>query len=195
VNIESRLGDKGLYITDCIDQEHLKHLSDIRDILPKKEDMHFYMSVLNRAVDKDLCEYLDTIFRNAILEYLNESQKDINDYIASLAYRINSWKTGITLYEHRDSTQYNDLKQSAGPRPSINVLAYLTDDYKDGEIFFSEVGVSIRPKSGSVVIFDSDLMHGVNAVTSGDRRTLSSNLYSIHSEDIEEFKAKGFRYL
>lgn len=167
----------------------------MQSTLDQEENMHFYVSRIDKLVDEELSGYLDIMFHNAILEYFNESQKDIADYLGSNLYRINSWKTGIKLPEHLDTIQYGDLKQSAGPRPSINVLAYLTDDYEDGEIFFSEVGVSIRPKAGSVVIFDSDLMHGVNAVKSGDRRTLSSNLYNIHSEDIEEFKANGFRYL
>jgi hypothetical protein len=165
----------------------------MKESLYQEENMHFYLSLFNIEVNKDLFEYATGMFHDAILEYFNESGKDILDYLGSDVYKINSWKTGIRLNEHVDTIQYGDLNQSAGPRPSINVLAYLTDDYEDGEIFFPEVDVSIRPKAGSVVIFDSDLMHGVNAVKSGERRTMSSNLYNIHSEDIEEFKANGWR--
>lgn len=163
--------------------------------LHQEENMHFHLSLFNVEVNKDLFAYATGMFHDAILEYFNESGKDILDYLGSDVYKINSWKTDINLPEHLDTIQYGDLEQSSGPRPSINVLAYLTEDYEDGEIFFSEVGVSIRPKAGSVVIFDSDLMHGVNAVKSGERRTMSSNLYNIHSEDIEEFKTNGFRDL
>lgn len=105
------------------------------------------------------------------------------------------WKTGITLPPHRDSVQYGDEDQSSGPRPSVNALAYLTDDYEGGEIYFPELDISIKPKAGSILLFDSDLEHGVNAVKSGVRETLSSNICSIHSNDIEAFKSEGFRIL
>lgn len=194
MNIDTRLGIKGMYITECIDQEHIKILQAIYDGLNKNEKIHFYEAILNLRSGKDIIDYLNITFRNAILEYFNESNKDISDYLASNNYNMTSWKLDVNLPPHVDSVQYGGFEQARGPRPSVNVLAYLTDDYEDGQIYFPEVDVCITPKAGSIVIFDSDLTHAVHAVKSGNRQTLSSNLYNISSPDIEEFKAIGYRY-
>jgi hypothetical protein len=191
--LESKLGDKGLYFSGCIDQKHLKDILKINNSLTKEENIHFNLSIFRYLDNKDLYEYVELVFHNAITEYLNQSQKSILDYLAFDGYKINSWKTGVSLPPHVDSIQYGVHKQSLGPRPTINVLAYLTDDYEEGEMFFPKLDISIKPKAGSVVIFDSDLIHAVNAVKSGDRITMSSNIYSIYSEDIEEFKSNSHK--
>ena len=195
MNIDTRLGTKGMYITECIDQEHIDEIKMLDQTLNKNEYIQFYESRLHSNFCEGLIDYLNITFRNAILEYFNESNKDISDYLGSNSYRVSSWKLDVALPPHVDSVQYGGFEQARGPRPSVNVLAYLTDDYEDGQIYFPEVDVCITPKAGSIVIFDSDLTHAVHAVKSGNRQTLSSNLYNIHSPDIEEFKAIGYRYL
>lgn len=188
------IGDKGLYITDCLDQEHIDQLIELDKTLTKQEMIHYYLSVFSSDQSPDLTNYLDITIREAILEYLKEFGGSLSDYLMSSDYKIAAWKIGVTMWPHVDTKRDIDYKQALGPRPSITGLSYLTDDYEGGEIIFPEFNISIKPKAGSVILFDSTLEHGVNEVKSGDRKTLAHNLQSISDHDIEEFKADGWRY-
>lgn len=194
MHIESKIGDKGLYITDCLDKEHLNQLLKLDESLTKQEMIHYYLSVFSSEQNPDLTNYLNISVRSAILEYLKEFGGDISDYLMSSDYKIATWKIGVTMWPHVDTKRDIDYKQALGPRPSITGLSYLTDDYDGGEIIFPGFNISIKPKAGSVILFNSTLEHGVNEVKSGDRKTLAHNLQSISDHDIEEFKADGWRY-
>jgi hypothetical protein len=190
----TRIGDKGLYITGCLDQDHIDQLIELDKSLTKKEMIHFHRSVFGPKENPDLINYLNISVRSAILDYLKEFGGDVSEYLMSRDYKIATWKIGVTMPPHVDAKKYIDYKQALGPRPSITGLSYLTDDYEGGEIIFPEFNISIKPKAGSVIIFDSTLEHGVNEVNSGDRKTLAHNLHSIFDHDIEEFKSVGWRY-
>jgi len=191
--IKSTLGDKGLYMVDCVDQEHLEKIFKLEKKLDSIKQLKYFRSSLQLSND-ELSTYLTTNINAAIIEYLNKTNKNKSDYVAPPSYAISHWIIGESLEAHTDNLKY-DHPDTRTPRSTINALLYLTDDYTGGEIFFPEVKKSIKPKAGSVVVFDSDLMHGVNAVKSGTRKTLESHLYSIYSEDIEEMKSGGWRTL
>lgn len=195
MNIESRLGDKGLYITDCINQEDINKILELEKALNKHkiEQIHFFRSNLHN-LENEFGAYLKSSIDAAILAYINLSNKIPSEYIVRENYNMSEWKLNKSLAPHIDSIKY-DHEDTHTPRSIINALLYLTDQYEGGEIVFPEIDVAIRPKAGSLVVFDADLQHGVNAVTSGVRKTLSSNLYSIYAEDIEEVKMLGYRYL
>lgn len=65
---------------------------------------------------------------------------------------------------HTDSHDSDD-------RPTISVVFYLNDDYEGGELHFREQGISIKPKSGDIVIFPSKapFFHESRPVTSGTK--------------------------
>jgi hypothetical protein len=195
MKIESSLGDKGLYITECLDQETLSELLEFLKPYGRRkfDQLHFFRYDFP-VPQNDFGQRIQASVNAAILEYVNGSNKNPSDYILKKSYSMSEWKLGKSLAPHIDSIKY-DHPDTHSPRSIINALLYLTDDYEDGEIVFPEIDVAIRPKAGSVVVFDSDLQHGVNAVKSGLRVTASSNLYSIHAEDIDEIKALGYRYL
>jgi predicted 2-oxoglutarate/Fe(II)-dependent dioxygenase YbiX len=195
VNIESSLGDKGLYITDCINQEAVSNILELEKKLnrPKIDQIHFFRSNIP-TLENEFGKYLKSSIDAAILAYINGSNKIPSEYIIRTAYQMSDWKLNKSLAPHIDSIKY-DHEDTQSPRSIINALLYLTDQYEGGEIVFPEINIAIKPKAGSVVVFDSDLQHGVNAVTSGVRKTLSANLYSIYAEDIEEVKILGYRYL
>jgi predicted 2-oxoglutarate/Fe(II)-dependent dioxygenase YbiX len=191
--VESNLGDKGLYILDCVDQKHIDLVCDLEQRLNPIDQLKYIRSGFTIS-DDELSIYLTKNINAAILEYINRSNKEISDYIARDSYQISSWKLGVSLAPHIDTIKY-DHEDTHTPRSAINALLYLTDDYEGGEISFPEINIAIKPKAGSVVVFDADLMHGVNAVENGMRKTLESHLYSIYSDDIEEVKAYGWRTL
>jgi predicted 2-oxoglutarate/Fe(II)-dependent dioxygenase YbiX len=191
--IESTLGDKGLYMVDCVDQEHLEKIFKLEKKLNSIKQRFCFRSSFKLSND-ELSTYLTTNINAAIIEYLNKTNKNKSDYIAPDSYAMSHWIIGERLGVHADNLKY-DHTDTHTPRSIISALLYLTDDYTGGEIFFPEVNMSIKPKAGSVLVFDSDLMHGVNAVESGTRKTLEDRLFSIYSEDVEEIKSGGWRTL
>ena len=195
MNIESSLGDKGLYITDCINQEAVSNILELEKKLnrPKINQIHFFRSNIP-TLENEFGKYLKSSIDAAILAYINGSNKIPSEYIIRTEYQMSDWKRNKSLAPHIDSIKYAHA-DTQSPRSIINALLYLTDQYEGGEIVFPEINIAIKPKAGSMVVFDSDLQHGVNAVTRGVRKTLSANLYSIYAEDIEEVKILGYRYL
>lgn len=193
MQIQSSLGDKGLYILDCVDQKHLDEILEIQSKLNSIKQLHYFRSSFTLSRD-ELSTYLKLNINAAIMEYLNKSNKNKSEYILTNCYPMSNWMLGKSLAPHIDSIKH-DHKDTHSPRAIINCLLYLTDDYDGGEIIFPDIGKAIKPKAGSVIVFDSDLKHGVNAVKSGTRKTLESNLFSIYSEDIEEVKSQGWRRL
>lgn len=56
-------------------------------------------------------------------------------------------------------------------RPTISVVMYLNDDYQGGELYFREQNVTVKAKSGDIVIFPSKhpFFHESKPVTSGTK--------------------------
>jgi hypothetical protein len=77
---------------------------------------------------------------------------------------IQRMQEGVQLTPHTD--QHTD--------PSIKYAAvlYLNDDYSDGEIFFENKGVELKPLPGSLLVFpgNEEFKHGVRHVGKGPIR-------------------------
>jgi hypothetical protein len=77
---------------------------------------------------------------------------------------IQRMQSGVELKPHTD--QHTD--------PSIRyaTILYLNDDYVDGELFFSNKGLDVRPKRGSLIVFpgNEEFDHGVRHVGDGPIR-------------------------
>lgn len=77
---------------------------------------------------------------------------------------IQRMQEGVRLTPHTD--QHTD--------PSIKYAAvlYLNDDYSDGEIFFENKGVELKPLPGSLLVFpgNEEFKHGVKHVGNGPIR-------------------------
>jgi hypothetical protein len=71
---------------------------------------------------------------------------------------------GVELKSHTD--QHTD--------PSIRYasILYLNDNYKDGELFFKNLDIELKPKPGSLLIFPGtpQYEHGVRHVGAGPIR-------------------------
>ncbi len=77
---------------------------------------------------------------------------------------IQRMQPGVELKSHTD--QHTD--------PSIRYasILYLNDNYKEGELFFKNKDLSLRPKPGSLLIFpgNEEFEHGVTHVAEGPIR-------------------------
>jgi hypothetical protein len=74
---------------------------------------------------------------------------------------------GSDLPEHIDSDHNSNLKYAT--------VIYLNDNYQGGHLFFRDLGLKIRPPIRSLLIFSSDLLHGVEKVLDGPHRYVVAN--------------------
>jgi hypothetical protein len=71
---------------------------------------------------------------------------------------------GVELKSHVD--------QDTDPSVRYATILYLNDDYSDGELFFKNFDIKLKPKPGSLLVFPGDQQHehGVKHVGSGPIR-------------------------
>jgi hypothetical protein len=99
---------------------------------------------------------------------LNQRIAKIFDFNKDLFYgRIDTIQRqyqGAPLIEHVDS--------HGDPDVLFAVIGYLNDDYTEGELHFSRLGIKLKPPAKSLIIFPDgeDYMHGVMAPGPGPLR-------------------------
>lgn len=74
---------------------------------------------------------------------------------------IQRMQPGVELKSHVD--------QDTDPSVRYSSVLYIDEEYSDGEIFFKNFNVSLKPKSGSILVFPGDKAHehGVKHVGPG----------------------------
>jgi hypothetical protein len=91
------------------------------------------------------------------------SESDDSLHLSGLA-TIQRMQPGVELKSHTD--QHTD--------PSIRyaTIVYINDDYVDGELFFKNLDLSLRPKPKTLLIFpgNEEYEHGVKEVSKGPIR-------------------------
>ena len=121
-------------------------------------------------INKNLKNCVINCFHTYISPIYNCKIKSI-DNIQYLGYPV-----GGHYIEHNDSEQIteNGWKKIA-PR-DISILFYLSDDYTGGELEFTNLGLTIKPKKGMMIAFPSyhEFAHSVHPVKSGFRDSLVS---------------------
>ena len=78
--------------------------------------------------------------------------------------------------EHNDSEDWRDGKLARVVNRDISVLFYLNDDYEGGELEFTKLGLTIKPKKGMMIAFPSyfEFSHRVHPVKFGTRYSLAT---------------------
>lgn len=94
-----------------------------------------------------------------------------------------AWK--FASYNGKQKGFYTEHRDNQGKVKHRNVSCVCMlssfDDYKGGEFHFPELGVEIRLKKGSVLFFNSNLLHGVKPVTEGERFVAVNFLFDTES--------------
>jgi hypothetical protein len=74
---------------------------------------------------------------------------------------IQRMQEGVELKAHTD--------QHTDPSIKYATILYLNDDYADGELFFPNLDIQLKPKAGTLVFFpgDEEYTHGVKHVGQG----------------------------
>ena len=86
------------------------------------------------------------------------------------------YPVGGHYIEHNDSENFEDGRWKRISPRDISILYYLNDDYTGGELEFTQLGLTIKPKRGMMIAFPSyhEFAHKVHPVKYGFRYTLVS---------------------
>jgi hypothetical protein len=198
-NIKQVLEDKGFSVDEIIDnvlvvnnfisKEELSTLTDIINSTPDEDWLIEYTTNLKRfCIQKFGRDDVDNLVAEGKFEItqgwqdknLSIIKYPISDTISTRLHKIlltadpsiefASTKTlqrmqeGVELKAHTD--QHTD--------PAINVatILYLNDEYSDGELFFVNKDLELKPKPGTLVVFPGteEFEHGVRKVGPGPIR-------------------------
>lgn len=113
--------------------------------------------------DKTL-SFVDTPIRNELNVKLEQVFEQLPDVNPKGVGTIQRQYEGVPLHEHIDSHSDPSLIYAA--------VMYLNDDYTDGELYFSHIGLEFKPNAGSLMIFATgpEYIHGVRAPGKGPLR-------------------------
>lgn len=178
-----------LLVEDFLSQEELQKIFDIINSTEESEWLIEYMSNLkNFCMEKFGRDDVDNLvaegkfeitqnwndknlniakypFQRVMLDRLNDLVQEVDNTIELSGFAtIQRMQEGVKLTEHTD--QHTD--------PSIRYAAiiYLNDDYIDGELFFQNKNIELKPKPGVLAIFpgNQEYEHGVRPVGAGPIR-------------------------
>jgi predicted 2-oxoglutarate/Fe(II)-dependent dioxygenase YbiX len=62
---------------------------------------------------------------------------------------------------------------------AFTTVTYLNDDYEGGEIEFTDLNISLKPKAGSTIMFPASVKHQVKEVLSGVRYMSTNSINMI----------------
>jgi hypothetical protein len=101
--------------------------------------------------------------------------EDVNDRVAKIFNKfpeVNSRGVGIMQRQYPGTALTEHVDDHTDPSLAYATVAYINDNYRGGEVFFSKFGISFKPKAGSFLIFPTteNWTHGVTEVEPGPTR-------------------------
>lgn len=81
---------------------------------------------------------------------------------------VSKLEPGNSMAEHIDDDQINSN--------NFICMAYLNDNYEGGELSFPDLGISYKPRSGDVIIYQAKEKHMVTELISGTRYSIGYGL-------------------
>ena len=93
--------------------------------------------------------------------------------LKNLTLSAHKWLPGAFASDHADNAELDGTLNAWQENKMVTII-YLNDNYEGGELTFSEHGLSIAPKKGTMMAFDVGFgnIHGVNEILSGERWTM-----------------------
>lgn len=111
-----------------------------------------------------LLNFLERKNINKIKQAMLIDKKDIGD---------NFLVVSKMLVETPEMEPHKDIVEDSPLIDSFIVMLYVNDNFDDGEIFFPERKFEYKPKSGDIVYYNRKHLHGVKAVSKGERYTIT----------------------
>lgn len=125
-----------------------------------------------------MIKYIENYFDAASYElHSKEIEERIKNTISKLInkeiYKYN-WFSLFTVTFSKGEYQAPHIDFTCEKnRPNISSVIYLNNDFEGGEIYFPEFNIEIKPSMNSLIIFNSDTVHGVKEITNGNRQAAS----------------------
>ena len=105
---------------------------------------------------------IDTALKKAVEEYCKITNLGIDEITKD--YDIRKYLGRSKLHSHLDNNSNNGIYED------ISLLFYFNDNYKGGEIYFSDLDLEIKPEAGSFLFFDgSKLWHETRQLEYGSK--------------------------
>jgi hypothetical protein len=82
---------------------------------------------------------------------------------------VRKYTEGSFMFAHNDG--------GVGLEPALTALLWFNEDFEGGELEFPDLNLIVKPETASVLIFPSNLEHGVKTLISGERFVTSAYLY------------------
>lgn len=155
------------------DEDHWRHryLDEMRSACMEK----FGRDDIEALVEEGLLEvtwnFVDKncAFKNEQLaEELRERSQQIFDAVGGI--KVNGFLVVHRQYEGTDLKEHFD--QYSDKLIEYAAILYINNDYTDGELFFSKLGLELRPEPGTLMIFPGteEYTHGVRVTGPGPVR-------------------------
>ena len=136
----------------------------LRDKLFDNFRLYCFIREDKNLVIRDFPVYLPVYKR--LSDLVVKSNSDLE--LSGLA-TMQRMQPGVELKCHTD--------QDTDPSICYATILYLNDEYADGELFFKHIDLQIKPKKGSLVVFNGRTRHMVPEITSDKiRMSFASNL-------------------
>lgn len=183
------ISDNIILVEDFVSKQELQVLLDIISNTEEKEWFTAYQKSLaefclvkfgSTDVDRLIAEGKYEVTQgwdDKILD-INQSvitrmlQKKINSLVQKADKNLELAGMG-TIQRMQDEVQLKShIDQDTDPSVRYSSILYINDDYSNGELFFKNLDIEIKPKAGSLVIFpgDAEHEHGVRHVGPGPIR-------------------------
>lgn len=139
--------------------------------------------------DKLISEESRSILKSAHLRILDLAKNfygvDLEFLSPDEGQSIVKWPTGFSMEEHIDDFAYFHYH--------IASLIYINDNYEGGEIRFPDHNFTIKPNSGTLIMFpgNKNYAHEVLEVTSGERYSSALWLKFVGSSFVGDGRALG----
>jgi hypothetical protein len=85
-------------------------------------------------------------------------------------------KNSEFMWPHTDFTPPNSPTEIV-----FGIAIYLNDDFSGGELIYPDLGLSITPKAGSIVIHKAKIKHQIFPVLNGERYSISTFVFGDES--------------
>jgi hypothetical protein len=183
------IDDEILLVEDFLTKEELDVLLNIIDTTPEEDWSIEYVTNLKRfCLEKFGRDDVDNLVAEGkfeITQNWNDKNLQITQYPISqtMHTRVNNLVKQIdpslelggfgTMQRMQPKVQLKShTDQHTDPSIRYATILYLNDDYADGELFFENLDIELRPKPGSLLVFPGTekYEHGVRHVGQGPIR-------------------------
>jgi hypothetical protein len=124
-----------------------------------------YVKITDRWVKKRVNQFRFDATMQAIVSFNKKLYPNYTDLV--------HWPVGKSMDVHGDS-HYLDGSEGLFPYRVVSGVLYLNDNYSGGETYFPSQNVHVKPETGKLVLFPSNLdyPHGVQTVREHERFTM-----------------------